>query len=396
MELSEAETFGCTECQQCARQRIAPTWGGAPECREVLERACGGDAVGGSVRWATECSTPTKVMRWLCMVRGLDCGGEDEPESLRERLRNWETRLDMDPPPPYEERKLAAAAGESSREERWKCTIMTLEAEEKTVEESDEVEPIEAAVITVDGVRRKATFDTCAEVSGVRESIVSSEWTVISDMGIGMAGVGGGAGTGRWVAVPMQLRYGEETVWIKARVLADESMPEGLGVDVLVGKRALKSLGMRVDAANSRVEVRRTGTVIDVEPVEVIDMRMGSEPLDVLDLCAGVCSTYPVLYDLGWNVGRYDYVESDDQCAEVVEAMYPGAVRVGRQVIGFKPSRKYSMVINIGGPPCQPWSRADPHAKGFKDKRAKVFREVCRIAREVVRRNPSALKLVEN
>ena len=49
----------------------------------------------------------------------------------------------------------------------------------------------------------------------------------------------------------------------------------------------------------------------------------------------------------------------------------------------------------IAGPPCQPWSRANRKAKGFRDSRSETFRAVAMILREAMALSAQTAFMVE-
>ena len=60
----------------------------------------------------------------------------------------------------------------------------------------------------------------------------------------------------------------------------------------------------------------------------------------------------------------------------------------------YNVTEQYDVVM--AGPPCQPWSRANPKALGFDDERADVFIQCAVIIQEVLRMNPAAKYMMEN
>jgi hypothetical protein len=67
---------------------------------------------------------------------------------------------------------------------------------------------------------------------------------------------------------------------------------------------------------------------------------------------------------------------------------------IGNDVVSFSVTQKYDVVM--AGPPCQPWSRANPDALGFDDDRADIFIHCAGIIQEVMRLNPGAKYMMEN
>ena len=147
-------------------------------------------------------------------------------------------------------------------------------------------------------------------------------------------------------------------------------MPTGVGVVCGTGTQDLE--GSKFDIVNKRLEPWTQGLAIVMEPAWKLRCRIHSRPLRVLGLCAGVSGSCAVIRDMGYRVTTWHAVESDNKTRMVVDYMYAGAVRHVRDDVGkFNVTQEYDVVMV--GPPCQPWSKANPEALGFDDERADVF-----------------------
>ena len=235
-------------------------------------------------------------------------------------------------------------------------------------------------------------FDTFSELDVVRKSVVDSKWRVLDHEGIGVHGVGD-ARFGKLMEMPIRYRYMSAETVLQVRVADDKHMPTG--VDVVCGTSTQEEEGSKFDTVNKRLELWEQGLAIVMEPAWKLRCRINSKPLRVLEICAGVSGSYAVFRDMGYKVAEWHAVESDAKTREIVEYMYGDKVRhIGDDVVSFSVTQKYDVVM--AGPPCQPWSRANPDALGFDDDRADVFIHCAGIIQEVMRRNPAAKYMMEN
>ena len=75
---------------------------------------------------------------------------------------------------------------------------------------------------------------------------------------------------------------------------------------------------------------------------------------------------------MGYAIKYWHAVESDEKTRKVAEAMSRGKVQhVSHRIEDMEIKSIYD--VALAGPPCQPWSRANPEAAGFDDDRAEVF-----------------------
>jgi len=352
------------------RQSAAPAWV---------------DPTGGDASWVVA-EADVKVLHWMCAVRDLDAGGKNE--EMVQRLRDWDEAVgggnsgdalqrEWGPPPPYEE----GSEGGGRR-----CIIAPICNRDE--------DSAMAVVVQVDGESALSGLDTWAEESVIRRGLVREHWKVRQKDGKKFDGLGStGVKLGEEVEVPVQMRYGAELIHVVARVVEDSDMPDG--VEMLFGTAFQRKARMVYDCDNMRVELRALGIVIDLEPMDELVARKVFEPLRVLELCAGMSGSYGILVDMGYRIAVWDAVESNSEVAEVARMTYPQLRHAGDDVAMFRVNGKYHLIL--AGPPCQPWSRAAGRsAKGFRDKRAKPFREVCMIVRECMEVNPDTAFMVEN
>ena len=91
--------------------------------------------------------------------------------------------------------------------------------------------------------------------------------------------------------MPLRLRGSMEPIGIAGYVVPDNTLPDG--VDILVGKPVIKSLGIKPDSQNMRLEFQQAKSasgipmVINTMPLEKQLDIFDSEPLRILDICGG-------------------------------------------------------------------------------------------------------------
>ena len=93
------------------------------------------------------------------------------------------------------------------------------------------------------------------------------------------------------VSISLKLRCAMDTVHMTGYIVPDNAMPDG--VDVLVGKPIIKSMGSKPDSRNMRIEFTEVKSssgipmVINTMPLEKQLDVFDSEPLRILDICVG-------------------------------------------------------------------------------------------------------------
>ena len=127
--------------------------------------------------------------------------------------------------------------------------------------------------------------------------------------------------------------------------------------------------GMKMDPCSNRLEIWRLGMSVDAEELWVLDRRIRSKPLSVLDLCGSSSAAYAVMRDLGFNIKQWGVVESNAMARTVAEAIFGDKVRhISDDIATFICKMFYDVVM--ASPPCQPWSRRNMYVIGFDDVRS--------------------------
>ena len=157
-----------------------------------------------------------------------------------------------------------------------------------------------------DDTRLVVFVDDGREVTLVAASAVSKEWEESQGESIHITGIGEskkGTYAAKMVTVPLRLRGAMEETWITGYVVSDAVMPDG--IDVLVGKPAIKEMGVKPDLRNMRMEFAEVLTesgiplILNTMPIEKqLDIR-SALPLRVLDICGGGSFSYQPLRDMG-------------------------------------------------------------------------------------------------
>ena len=127
------------------------------------------DPTGGDTSWVVA-EADVKVLHWMCAMRDLDAGGDNE--EMVQRLCDWDEaadggsiegtlRREWGPPPPYEE----GSQGEGRR-----CIIAPICNRDE--------DSAMAVVVQVDGESALSGLDTWAEESVIRPGLVRKHWRV--------------------------------------------------------------------------------------------------------------------------------------------------------------------------------------------------------------------------
>ena len=136
--------------------------------------------------------------------------------------------------------------------------------------------------------------DDGSEVTLIRRGAVLKHWETHQGTKINIHGVGTdkkGTGAQSMVSIPLKLRCAMDTVHMTGYIVPDNALPDG--VDVLVGKPIIKSMGIKPDSRNMRLELTEVRsskgipTVINTMPLEKQLDIFDSEPLRILDICGG-------------------------------------------------------------------------------------------------------------
>ena len=157
-----------------------------------------------------------------------------------------------------------------------------------------------------DNNRLVVLIDDGSEVTLIAASAVSKEWEESQGESIHITGIGEskkGTYAASMVTVPLRLRGAMDATWITGYVVPDAVIPDG--IDVLVGKPAIKEMGVKPDSRNMRMEFAEVLTesgiplILNTMPLEKQLDIMSAPPLRVLDICGGGSFSYQTLSRCG-------------------------------------------------------------------------------------------------
>ena len=139
----------------------------------------------------------------------------------------------------------------------------------------------------------------------------------------------------------------------------------------------------------------KLGMSIDVEELWVLDERINSKAISVLDLCGSSSAAYAVMRDLGFPIKQWDVVESNAKARQVADEIFGDTVkRISDDIATFICEMFYDMVL--AGPPCQPWSRRNRYATGFRVVRSEVLEHRSKVIWEAMPINLELKFMLEN
>ena len=247
--------------------------------------------------------------------------------------------------------------------------------------------------------------DDGSEVTLIRRGAVLKHWETHQGTKINIHGVGTdkkGTGAQSMVSIPLKLRCAMDTVHMTGYIVPDNALPDG--VDVLVGKPIIKSMGIKPDSRNMRLELTEVRsskgipTVINTMPLEKQLDIFDSEPLRILDICGGGSFSYQTLTDMGYDIQLYDAIEKDPMARGIARWHSKNGVThlAPHDLMKLSAVLPDTYTDIIATPECAPWSGASHAPKGFKDKRARLFEKAADIIQDQRQRNPGLNVLFEN
>ena len=136
----------------------------------------------------------------------------------------------------------------------------------------------------------------------IAASAVSKEWDTTQGTDINITGIGAsseGTQASKMVTVPLRLRTAMSETWLTGYVVPDNVLP--IGIDILIGKPAIKHMGIRPDSRNMRMEFAEVITaakiplVLNTMPLEKQMDILRAPPMRVLDICGGGSFSYQTL-----------------------------------------------------------------------------------------------------
>ena len=206
------------------------------------------------------------------------------------------------------------------------------------------------------------------------------------------------------VTVPLRLRGAMSATQVTGYVVPDAVLPNG--IDILVGKPAIKSMGIKPDSRNMRMELSEVKTAagiplgVNTVPLEKQLSILDAPTLRILDIYGGGSFSYQTLRDMGYAIELYDAIEKDGQARvtarchsdEYVTHLEPHDLMKLNKKLGDT----YTDIIATLE--CAPWSRASGKVvpKGFNDVRANLFEKAAAIISDQRGRNPQLNVLFEN
>ena len=251
--------------------------------------------------------------------------------------------------------------------------------------------------------------DDGSEVTLIAASVISKEWEESEGERINLTGIGDktkqeGTKASRMVTVPLKIRGAMTATWVTGYVVPDAVLPDG--IDMLVGKPAIESMGMKPDSRNMGMEFSevRTDTgiplVVNTMPLEKQLDILDAPPLRVLDISGGGSFSYQTLRDMDYAIELYDAIEKDGQARDIARCHSEG------HVTHLHPHDLMKLNTMLGDtytdilatPECAPWSRASVKVvpKGFDDERARLFEKAAAIIDDQRGRNPQLNVIFQN
>ena len=226
-----------------------------------------------------------------------------------------------------------------------------------------------------DGDRKTVVFvDDGSEVTLIRKGIVQPHWEKTMGNRVRILGVGAnqdGTKAEATVTVPLRLRHSMEPIGIAGYVVPDDTLPDG--VDILVGKPVIKSLGIKPDSQNMRLEFQEVKSASGI-PMVINTMPLGKQldvlaaaPLRVLDICGGGSFSWQTLTDMGYSIELYDAIEKD-HVARGIARMHSneGVTHLApHNLMKMSTTLADTYTDIIATPECAPWSRASESPKGI-------------------------------
>jgi hypothetical protein len=209
--------------------------------------------------------------------------------------------------------------------------------------------------------------DDGSEVTLIAASAVSKEWDTTQGTDITITGIGAnskGTQASKMVTVPLRLRTAMSETWLTGYGVPDNVLP--IGIDILIGKPAIKHMGIRPDSRNMRMEFVEVITaakiplVLNTMPLEKQMDILRAPPMRVLDICGGGSFSYQTLRDMGYNIELYDAIEIDEKAQAIARCHSEGNVTHLQPSDLMKVNTRLSDVYTdiIATPECAPWSRA--------------------------------------
>ena len=207
-------------------------------------------------------------------------------------------------------------------------------------------------------------MDTYCETSTIRRNRVDPKWEVLDAKGMQIKGVGSGL-LGPRVNVLYRYMLIVQNGALGARVMDDAMMPDELGV--MMGTVEQLEQATKFDTGNERLGLWALGATTVMEEAEILRARMGSRPMNILEVCAGMSGSYAVFRDLGCSIGRWHTIENEYIPNAVVGQLYAGRVNCVTRDVQDYSCRQWHDVF-LADSPCQPMVEQESwvESKGFQ------------------------------
>lgn len=257
----------------------------------------------------------------------------------------------------------------------------------------------------IQGLTRAITagFDTYAEISVLRESLANEEWRLTAEKQKEKLKGVGQKWTGPMYAVPVTIREGTKPVTIYARTLPDSSLPTNC--DMLIGLPAQEDLELEINIPKTTATVKlyepQTNkgqySMIYLEHLAEIADRIQSDPLNVVDLCAGVSPAAIIMRDLGWNINTWLAIEPNKWCKQVASAHTPQIQHIDyvHQLTNDQIEAMTNIDMILASPPCKHFSVAPDEPKGFDSIDGQTFEQTATAVNKLKESSPRAKVLFE-
>ena len=137
----------------------------------------GSDKWSGATDWVST-DVPTKLLRWICMARGIDAGGSGA--ALVERLQDMDSAVERAEQPSAVQMRVQPPSDRFDSPERAsrRCHVLAMGRAkvfrvETEVHDDDDYDMALGMVVQIAGRPASAGFDTFAEASAIKKSMVN-------------------------------------------------------------------------------------------------------------------------------------------------------------------------------------------------------------------------------
>jgi hypothetical protein len=167
--------------------------------------------------------------------------------------------------------------------------------------------------------------DTAAEATVISASVVQPTWETVSTRIDSVSGVGGDSKLKEKTSVPIRFRYGGTLVRLLAYP-AESALSELRGAHMIIGLKEMGLLKMKFNAGDRSLQLTVNGntTVLFLEPVSTLKLRLESKPLRVCTFCNAAEFVQYSIRDLGWPIEDWEAHDIDPVARSIAQASFPG------------------------------------------------------------------------